>query len=58
MWGGAAGGAASAAGGAESKLEMYRREHPAFRQAAYRAVLCGAWWDEMDRILQIPAKVV
>lgn len=46
---------ASAAGGAGSKLEMYRGEHPAFRQAAYRSGLCDAWWDEMDKILAPPA---
>jgi (p)ppGpp synthase/HD superfamily hydrolase len=41
----------SALGGAESKLEMYRREHSAFRQAAYRPGLCDELWREMDRIL-------
>jgi hypothetical protein len=30
---------------------MYRREHPAFREAAYRPGLCDELWREMDRIL-------
>jgi len=34
-----------------SKLEMYRREHDAFREAVYRDILCCAFWDEMDAIL-------
>lgn len=42
---------ASARGGADSKLDMYRREHPAFRAAAYRSGLCDELWREMDRIL-------
>ena len=43
---------ASAAGGrGSSKLEMYRREHPAFRAAAHRPGLCDPLWAEMDRIL-------
>lgn len=42
---------ASARGGSGSKLEMYRREHFAFRQAAYRPGLCDEMWQEMDRIL-------
>jgi guanosine-3',5'-bis(diphosphate) 3'-pyrophosphohydrolase len=33
-----------------SKLEMYRREHSAFREAAYRPRLCDEIWEEMDRI--------
>lgn len=35
----------------ESKLEMYRREHPAFREAAFRPGLCDELWAEMDEIL-------
>ncbi|MCB9763322.1 MAG: bifunctional (p)ppGpp synthetase/guanosine-3',5'-bis(diphosphate) 3'-pyrophosphohydrolase [Alphaproteobacteria bacterium] len=31
-------------------LKMYRREHPAFREAAFRPGLCDALWAEMDRI--------
>jgi (p)ppGpp synthase/HD superfamily hydrolase len=34
-----------------SKLEMYRREHAAFRQAAFRTGLFDGLWEEMDRIL-------
>lgn len=41
----------SAAGGASSKLEMYRREHAAFRAAAYRIGLCDDLWLEIERIL-------
>jgi (p)ppGpp synthase/HD superfamily hydrolase len=41
----------SARGGAGSKLEMYRREHPAFKAAAYRPGLCDEMWSEMDRII-------
>jgi (p)ppGpp synthase/HD superfamily hydrolase len=43
--------AASAAGGDRSKLDMYRREHAAFRDAAFRAELCDELWTEMDQIL-------
>lgn len=39
-----------------SKLEMYRREHSAFRQAAYRPGLCDELWHEMDRILEVSTK--
>lgn len=42
---------ASAAGGADSKLGMYRREHADFRQAAYRPGLCDDLWREIDTIL-------
>lgn len=42
---------ASAGGDSDSKLGMYRREHPAFREAAYRPGLCDELWAEMDRIL-------
>ncbi len=41
----------SAGSGSDSKLDMYRREHTAFRQAAYRPGLCDELWQEMDRIL-------
>jgi len=34
-----------------SKLDMYRHEHAAFRQAAFRPGLCDALWAEMDRII-------
>jgi len=34
------------------KLSMYRREHAAFRDAAYRDGLCDALWDEIDRLLR------
>ncbi len=44
----------SARGGSGSKLNMYRREHLAFRQAAYRPELCDGLWQEMDRILGEP----
>jgi (p)ppGpp synthase/HD superfamily hydrolase len=44
----------SARGGAGSKLDMYRREHSAFRQAAYRPGLCDELWKEMSRILEEP----
>jgi (p)ppGpp synthase/HD superfamily hydrolase len=42
---------ASVTCGSASKLDMYRREHPAFRQAAYRAGLCDALWQEIDAII-------
>jgi (p)ppGpp synthase/HD superfamily hydrolase len=42
---------ASAAGGADSKLGMYRREHPDFRRAAYRSGLCDDLWREIDAII-------
>lgn len=41
----------STLGGADSKLEMYRREHAAFREAAFRAGLCDGFWAEMECIL-------
>ena len=31
--------------------EVYRREHPAFRRAAYRAGLCDPLWEELDALL-------
>ena len=36
----------------QDKLAMYRNEHPAFRQAAYRPGLCDALWAAMDRALE------
>ncbi|AWM36060.1 Bifunctional (p)ppGpp synthase/hydrolase RelA [Gemmata obscuriglobus] len=42
---------ASASNDSGSKLGMYRREHPAFRESAYRPGLCDSLWREMDRIL-------
>ena len=35
----------------DSKLDMYRREHPTFRAAAFRPGLCDALWMEMEQIL-------
>jgi (p)ppGpp synthase/HD superfamily hydrolase len=35
----------------QGKLEMYRKEHAAFKAAAYRAGLCEALWGEMDAII-------
>lgn len=32
-------------------LEMYRSEHPSFRQGAYRPGLCDELWAELDRLL-------
>ncbi len=32
--------------------EVYRREHPSFRQAAYRASLCEPLWAELDALLE------
>jgi (p)ppGpp synthase/HD superfamily hydrolase len=46
----------SAHGAPGSKLDMYRAEHPAFRDAAYRPRLCDELWAEMDRVLaQVPS---
>jgi len=36
----------------DPRLAMYRKEHEAFRPAAYRAGLCDALWDELDALLQ------
>lgn len=33
--------------------KLYRREHPAFRQAAYREGLCDSLWTELDTLLAI-----
>ncbi len=42
----------------EPKLDMYRREHAAFCQAAFRPGLCDALWAEMAHILsKRPGKV-
>lgn len=38
-------------GGNFAKLEMYRLEHAAFREAAFRPGLCDELWAEMERIL-------
>jgi guanosine-3',5'-bis(diphosphate) 3'-pyrophosphohydrolase len=46
----------SARGGPGSKLDMYRREHLAFRQAVFRPGLCDELWQEMDRILGASGK--
>jgi (p)ppGpp synthase/HD superfamily hydrolase len=43
---------AAAGGGAESKLGMYRREHPDFRRAAYRPGLCDDLWQEIDAVIE------
>lgn len=43
---------ASANSSDSSKLQMYRREHDAFREAAFRPGLCDELWNEMDRILK------
>ncbi len=39
------------AGNDNSKLAMYRREHPAFRDAAFRPGLCDELWTEIEQIL-------
>ena len=44
---------ASAGASSGSKLDMYRAEHPAFRQAAYRPGLCDELWEELERILAV-----
>jgi len=41
----------SAKAGKASKLEMYRGEHPSFRNAACRRGLCDGLWEEMDQII-------
>jgi (p)ppGpp synthase/HD superfamily hydrolase len=41
----------STGGNNDSKLEMYRGEHVAFREAVYRPGLCDDLWQEMDRVL-------
>ena len=44
---------ASAAPGPKSEemLAKYRREHPAFREAAFRKGLCEPLWKEIDEII-------
>lgn len=42
---------ASVRDGESSKLHMYRKEHAAFRDAAFRAGLCDNLWNEMERLL-------
>ena len=32
-------------------LQVYRGEHPTFRQAAYRPGLCDPLWSELDALL-------
>ncbi len=34
------------------KLEMYRREHEAFRAAAYREGICDELWAKIDELMQ------
>lgn len=47
---------AGAGGRGGAKLEMYRREHPAFRDAARRPGLCDELWAEMEQILSGPPR--
>ena len=42
---------ACVADGNQRLLEVYRSEHPTFRQAAYRPSLCDALWAELDSLL-------
>jgi guanosine-3',5'-bis(diphosphate) 3'-pyrophosphohydrolase len=42
---------ASALSGNDAKLAMYRSEHAAFREAAYRPRLCDPLWEAMGLIL-------
>ncbi|HEY2587222.1 MAG TPA: HD domain-containing protein [Tepidisphaeraceae bacterium] len=44
----------SAKGSAGSKFDMYRREHPAFREAAFRAGLCDGLWEEIEQFWNGP----
>lgn len=37
----------------DSRIDMYRREYPAFREAAYRPGLCDAIWAELDSLLAV-----
>lgn len=41
----------SAKGGSGSKLGMYRREHPAFREAAFRAGVCDGLWEQIEGVI-------
>ncbi|HQY88025.1 MAG TPA: GNAT family N-acetyltransferase [Tepidisphaeraceae bacterium] len=43
----------SARSGGEAKLAMYRAEHEAFRDAAFRAGLCDELWSEMTQVLAL-----
>lgn len=43
----------SARGGSDSKLDMYRGEHAAFRAAAFRPGLCDEFWAGMEQILSL-----
>lgn len=36
---------------ASGKLSMYRREHAAFKNAAYRPGICDALWEQMESIV-------
>lgn len=38
--------------GMESMLKMYRNEHAAFRQAAFRPGLCDELWNQMEQMLE------
>jgi len=38
-------------------LEVYRSEHPAFREAAYRPGLCDEIWSELDELVERPLSV-
>jgi hypothetical protein len=42
----------------QGKLEMYRKEHAAFKAAAYRAGLCVELWREMDKIVGADGNIV
>lgn len=42
--------ASSKAEGKAGLLKMYRREHAAFREAAYRPGLCDDLWAQIDRL--------
>lgn len=39
-------------GRSASLLEMYRKEHPAFREAAHRVHLCDHIWARLDALLE------
>ena len=38
--------------------EVYRNEHPCFRQAAYRDGLCEPLWTELDALLQVSPRMI
>ncbi|MFT3857476.1 MAG: hypothetical protein QM742_08265 [Aquabacterium sp.] len=44
--------------GNQRLLEVYRSEHPTFKQAAYRARLCDELWSELDAALKKPGHAV